>query len=70
MVEQTNLFEFLGLKNDPVFNLIEKLREGDKIQIDSFCIRNNGKLYEVESDEYHEGFPTKERCYTFVCANL
>lgn len=70
MVEQTTLYEFLELNEDPVFNQIEKLREGEEIQIDSFSVRRTAKFYEVESDEFHEGFKTKEKCYSFISSNL
>lgn len=70
LVEQTNLYEFLGLSNDPLFNQIERLGEGEEIRIDSFNIRKTNKFYEVENDEIHEGFKTLSKCYSFICSNL
>lgn len=70
MVEQTNLYDFLDLRDDPVFNQIESLNDGEEIQIDSFYIRKTEKFYEVENEEIHEGFKTIRKCYSFICSNL
>lgn len=66
MVLQTTLYEFLDLREDPVFNQIEQLHTGEEIQIDSFRIRKTDKFYEVENDEMHEPFKSLEECYAFI----
>lgn len=70
MFLQTTLYEFLELTEDPVFNQIEKLRTGEEIQIESFNVRKTEKFYEVENDDVHEGFRTKEKCYSFIISIL
>jgi len=70
LVVQTTLYEFLEPNEDPVFNKIEKLREGEEIQIDSFSVRRTDKFYEVENDEFHEPFRTLDNCYNFISSNL
>jgi len=69
-VEQTNLFEFIGLGTDPVFNKLERMRTGDEIQIGAYMIRKTRKLYEVETKEVHEGFSQLMSCYSFISSNL
>lgn len=70
MVAQTTLYEFIGLQDDPVFNLISKMHEGDEIQIDSFAVRKTDKFYEVESGEYHEPFKTIDKCYLLIASKI
>lgn len=70
MVEQTTLYEFLELHEDPVFNQIENLREGDEVQIDSFTVRKTDKFFEVENEEFHEPFRTVNKCYSFISSKL
>lgn len=70
LVLQTSLYEFLDLNEDPIFNLIQSLREGDEIQVESFSVRKTDKFYEIENDELHEGFKTINQCYSFISSNL
>lgn len=70
MVNQMNLYEILGLDNDPVYQLINSLKENEEVEIDSFQIRKTDKFYEVENEELHEGFKTKEKCYSFISSKL
>lgn len=70
MVLQTSLYEFLDLNEDPIFNLIQGLNEGDEIQVESFSVRKTDKFYEIENDELHEGFKTINQCYLFISSNL
>lgn len=70
MVLQMNLYEVLGLDDDPVYQLIDRLKENEEIEVDSYFIRNTGKFYEVENEELHEGFKTKEKCYSFISSKL
>lgn len=70
MVLQMNVYEMLGLEEDPVFRLIDKLEENQEVEVDSYFVRNNGKLFEVENEELHECFNTKEKCYSFISSKL
>lgn len=70
MIEQTNLYEFTSLNDDPVFNRIKNLDIGQEIQIEAFNVRKTDKFYEVESEELHEGFKSLVRCYSFISSNI
>ncbi|MFL0507108.1 hypothetical protein ACH0B5_15310 [Ureibacillus sp. 179-F W5.1 NHS] len=70
MLSQMNLYEVLGLESDPVYKKINGLKENEEVKIESFNIRKTDKFYEVESEELHEGFKTKEKCYFFISSKL
>ncbi|RNC98255.1 hypothetical protein [Lysinibacillus halotolerans] len=70
MLLQMNLYEVLGLEDDPVYRKINSLKENDEVKIESFNIRKTDKFYEVENEELHEGFKTKEKCYSFISSKL
>lgn len=63
---QLNIYNMLGLSNDPVFTLIEQLRINDEIQIENLTVKKTIKFYEIENDDLHELFGDKEKCYTFI----
>lgn len=65
-----NLYEVLGLEDDPVYKKINSLKENQVVKIESFNIRKTEKFYEVENEEIHEGFKTKEKCYSFISSKL
>lgn len=65
-----NLYEVLGLESDPVYKKINGLKENEEVKIESFNIRKTDKFYEVENEEFHEGFKTKEKCYSFISSKL
>lgn len=67
---QTNLYEFLNLFDDPVFNKLKNLLIDEEIQIDSFTIRKTNKFYEVENEEMHEAFESLDECYSFLSTHL
>ena len=70
MVLQMNLYEVLGLEDDPVYRLINSLKVNEEIEVDSYFVRNTGKFFEVENEDVHIGFKTKEKCYSFVSSKL
>ncbi len=70
MIHQMNLYEVIGLDDDPVYQLIDRLKENEEIKVETFNIRKTEKFYEVENDNFHEGFKTKIKCYSFVSSAL
>lgn len=65
-MQQTTLFEFTSLSDDPIFRKLKNIQTGHEIQIDSVHVRKTEKLYEIENDEYHEAFKSIEKCYEFL----
>lgn len=56
----------LGLANDPVFTLIDRLDTNDETRINCLIVKRTSKFYEVENDSVHESFSDAEKCYQFV----
>lgn len=67
---QTNLYQFISLSDDPVFNRIKDLNIGQETQIDSFKVRKTERFYEIENEDVHEVFNSLDKCYSFVSSNL
>ena len=59
-----NIFEFIKLDADPIYNLLLSLKTNDAVEIDGFTIRKD-KFYEVENEELHIGFKDLHSCYHF-----
>lgn len=70
MLKQTSFYDFINPVTDPVFNQINNLQVGDEIQVYSFKVRRTDIFYEVENDDFHEGFKTVDKCYSFICSCL
>ena len=60
-----NIFEFIKLDADPIYNLLLSLKTNDAVEIEGFTIRKE-KFYEVENEELHIGFKDLHSCYHFV----
>lgn len=64
MLEQLNLYDVLGIDEDPIYQKLKNLKDNDVIKVDSFYVQKS-KYYEVKNDEIHIGFKDLEQCYTF-----
>lgn len=63
-MEQTDIYDYLGMNNDPIFNKISSLKIGQAIDLGGVkVLLNTQKLYEVETDFYHECFCSKRQVY-------
>ena len=60
-----NIFEFIKLDADPIYNLLSSLKTKEVIEIDGFTVRKE-KFYEVENEEVHIGFKDLHSCYQFI----
>lgn len=66
MIDNINMYEILGLSDDPIYVLIDKLKENEEVIIESHIIRRTEKFFEVENTELHESFTSKMKCYRFI----
>lgn len=63
-MEQTHIYNFLGINNDPIFNEILRLEKGRKVDLGGiFIVLNENGLYELETAYHHECFTTKKKLY-------
>jgi len=66
-MKQSQIYEYLGLDNDPIFKKINDLKEDESINLSELKITLNKQgLYEVETDDKHECFKTKKEVYDGV----
>lgn len=63
-MKQINIYYYLGLETDPIFNIIERLKLGQIVAVGGARIqRNMNGLYELESESYHECFKSEQEVY-------
>jgi len=61
---QLSIFNELGFLEDPIYRKLNELSVDHVIMIDEITItKNSNGLYELSSDDVHEGFKTLESCY-------
>lgn len=60
-----NLFEFVGVESDPVYQAVSTLQAGEALEIDSIKITRS-KFYELESAMEHVPFPDMLSCYHYL----
>lgn len=70
-VRQTQLYEYLGISNDPIFNQLKylKKKESTKIRLNESVLNislNSWGIYEVSNGEIHESFRDMNDCYDFI----
>lgn len=67
-MEQTYIYEYLGVESDPVFQAIYKLKKDQSIILGLIQVSlNKFGLYEVMTDESHECFRVLDDCYRHIC---
>ncbi|WP_431030038.1 hypothetical protein [Lysinibacillus sp. LZ02] len=69
-MDNINIYEIIGLHDDPVYQKLEQLQPDDEILIDAHTVRLTDKFYEVENDDVHLGFKDKIGCYQFLSGLL
>lgn len=74
-MKQIQLYEYLGISNDPIFNQIKDLKKKGsvKVQLPEFLLiitLNSWGIYEVSNEEFHESFSQINDCYEFVSEYL
>jgi len=70
-MEQTDIYDFIGVNYDPVFNQIEQLEKGRAVELGGFIITlNQNGLYELESINSHECFTTISQVYDSISRYL
>jgi len=66
-MEQTHIYDYLGMENDPIFNIINHLKIGQAVDLGGVVISlNNNGLYEMETSVDHECFSSKKQVYDGV----
>lgn len=67
-MEQTYIYEYLGVETDPVFQAISKLKKDQSIVLGMIHVTlNQFGLYEVMTEVAHECFRTLQDCYKHIC---
>lgn len=70
-MEQTHIYHYLGLDNDPIFNKITQLKAGQAVIIGEIkVLLNKHGLYEVETSARHECFSSQKQVYDGVSKML
>ncbi|WP_342471613.1 hypothetical protein MHH70_12410 [Metasolibacillus sp. FSL H7-0170] len=64
-MQNTNIFDFLGVETDLIYQKIAALKTGDVFQADNIIVRLE-KYYEIESDYEHELFYNAMSCYQYL----
>lgn len=63
-MKQINIYHYLGLETDPVFNIIVRLKQGQVVEVGDAKIKLNlNGLYELESESSHECFKSEQEIY-------
>lgn len=63
-MKQINIYHYLGLETDPIFNIISRLKHGQVIEVGEAIIKLNvNGLYELESESCHECFANEQEIY-------
>jgi len=63
-MEQSTIYDFLGIENDPIFNIINNLQKGQEINLGGVSILlNQTGLYEMETEFSHDCFYSKKHVY-------
>lgn len=66
-MDQSNIYDFLGVESDPLFNKISKLKKGHGFSTgDIKVLLNQYGIYELITADEHEGFLNMLDCYKFV----
>lgn len=61
---QYNIYDFLGVENDPIFNAVEKLEIGHSYTINHITIKlNEQEIYEIETKGSHDAFASQKQVY-------
>ena len=69
-MDNINIYEIIGLQDDPVYRKLEQLQLYEEIEIEAYTVRLTDKFYEVENDDVHFGFKDKIGCYQFLSGLL
>ena len=64
-----NLFEFVGVDSDPVYQAVSNLQTGEVFEIDNIKITRS-KFYELESAIEHVPFSDMLSCYHYLSDRL
>lgn len=70
-MEQTHIYHYLGLENDPIFREITKLKSGQAAIVGNIKIKlNSHGLYEIETSASHECFSSQKQVYDGISKML
>ena len=64
-MQNTNIFEFIGVETDLIYQKIAALKAGEAFSADNIIVRLD-KYYEIESDFEHELFHNAMCCYQYL----
>ncbi len=66
-MEQVNIYEYFGIDTDPLFHRIQQLNKDEYIHLgQAVIIYNSFGLYEIITEEEHEGTMDPYKCYEKV----
>ena len=62
-VDNMNIYEIVGLEQDPVFQVLKDMQVDDTRSYMGFEVRRSNKFYELESKTHLDYYRTEEECY-------
>lgn len=66
-MNQTMIYDYLGLDTDPLYLTLKNLKSGKEINFGNYIIvLNKSGIYEIISDDFHDGFNNIENCYKYL----
>ncbi|QAS54855.1 hypothetical protein [Halobacillus litoralis] len=66
-MQQTSIFDYTGLSQDPVDIMINQLKVNQSIKLSDYSIiLNEFGLYELSSSDHHIPFQTPKECYDYI----
>lgn len=66
-MDQSNIYDFLGIESDPLFRDISRLEKGQTLDLGEIkVIFNEYGIYEIATENMHEGFINAGACYERV----
>ncbi|SDY29184.1 hypothetical protein [Salimicrobium album] len=67
-MSQSNIYDFLNVDQDPLYQNLQSLQIGDSYNIDDHTEihYNTHGLYEVIAEETEQAFSSLEDCYSYI----
>ncbi len=67
MMEQINLYDYLGVEDDPIYIMLSRLKNGYTVVFEDVHVtKNDFGLFELASNQLHEVFSDIRSCYKYV----
>jgi hypothetical protein len=70
-MEQIMIYDYLGSNDDPVYEKLSKLKNGESFVMDGLNVSHNEfGLYEIATENTHDCYGNMTECYDSVCELL